>query len=248
MFLHDQFVLVYLISGEVTIEVDKNDYALSPGNMLLIFPNKPHRTKPVAGCENHLLHISFSVPGDFSSLIFLKDVIISTTNRQRRLLAEMVDDFSENWQQDGRCCNTLAYRLGEFLELLSCRSAVGSGRRNGVVAPEASADSWKKELVRNIANYCYAHLDRHISIEELAHEVKYSPSNLRLCFRKFTGTSLGRYLRNCRLNQATALLRNSGLNIKEIAERCGYASIASFSRTYKREAGVSPQEIRRLKH
>ena len=70
--------------------------------------------------------------------------------------------------------------------------------------------------------------------------------DLRLLFRKFTGHSLGRYLRIRRLTQATALLRSSALNIKEIAERCGYDSIASFCRAYKRESGFTPQEVRKM--
>ena len=247
MFINDRFILFYLLSGCVKVEADQNDYLLTPGKMLLVFPGIPHRTKPVKGSENHLLQVAFNIPENSKSrLLSLKDVILSPDQQQRRLLLKMAEDFSANWGKGNQRCLTLPYRLGEFIELLRNRNTNLSEPKTLSGAPGKSSDNWKNEIIHRIANYCSSNLTRRISINELARELKYSPSNLRLLFRKFTGDSLGRYLRSRRLKQATALLRSSALNIKEIAERCGYDSIASFCRAYKRESGFTPQEIRKM--
>ena len=247
MFINDRFILFYQLSGCAKIEADQNDYVLTPGKMLLIFPGTPHRTKPVKGSENHILQVAFNIPeNSLPQLLFLKDVILSPDLQLRRLLLKMAEDFSVNWDKGNQRSRTLPYRLGEFIELLRNRYTNLSELKNTPDAPGKSSDNWKNEIIHRIANYCTCNLNRRISINELARELKYSPSNLRLLFRKFTGHSLGRYLRNRRLKQATALLRSSALNIKEIAERCGYDSIASFCRAYKRESGFTPQEIRKV--
>ena len=247
IFLHDRFVLLYVISGKTVIEIDQVDYSLCQGQILLVFPGKAHRTKPVPEDEGRILHISFSLPGELTNWMVLQDVTFSADRRMRQMLLKMTEDFAANWQQNRGSAQTLAYSFGEFLELLRWHavSAVESGE--GISLPDAASDCRNKELAGRISDYCFRNLDRQVSIEELAQKLSASAGNLRLCFRKFTGISLGRYIRNCRLHHATALLSNSGLSIKEIAERCGYASAASFCRAYKHESGMSPQEFRRRK-
>jgi AraC-like DNA-binding protein len=49
----------------------------------------------------------------------------------------------------------------------------------------------------------------------------------------------GRYLLDLRLRHAQILLR-SGYNVTESAERCGFASIHNFHRTFSRHFKFSP--------
>ena len=53
------------------------------------------------------------------------------------------------------------------------------------------------------------------------------------------------YLTAWRLMKARALLAESGLDMAEIASRCGYASVPSFSRRFKTAFGVGPGSYRR---
>ena len=53
------------------------------------------------------------------------------------------------------------------------------------------------------------------------------------------------YLTIWRLMKARRLLLQSGLDMAEIAERCGYASVPSFTRRFKRTFGVGPGTYRR---
>jgi AraC-like DNA-binding protein len=45
--------------------------------------------------------------------------------------------------------------------------------------------------------------------------------------------------------KARRLLRESGLSTQEIAARCGYASLPSFTRRYKAAFGIGPGAYRR---
>lgn len=242
-FLHDRYILIYLLDGRVSFEVEEHVFTLESGQMLLIFPHCAHRTVPIKGENNHILQIAFSlrdgVPRDW---YVFKNTVLTADAKARRMLLHMAEDFSANASLQKHRLNTLTYRLGEFLELLRFRNTPES--EDLPKGDNLERIVRKNEIMQRIAAYCADRLSRKISIKELAEHLQFSPSNLRLFFRKHTGGSLGTYLRNRRLIRGTSLLRSSSLSIKEIAAECGYDSAASFCRAYKREAGISPTEIR----
>ncbi len=56
------------------------------------------------------------------------------------------------------------------------------------------------------------------------------------------------YLTNWRLMKARRLLRESDLGIDEIALRCGYKSLPSFTRRFKAAFKIGPGAFRRSLH
>lgn len=68
---------------------------------------------------------------------------------------------------------------------------------------------------------------------------------LTRCFKRETGRSVFEYVRELRINHAKTLLLDSSLSFGLIAERCGFHSLAYFSRTFKQIAGLAPSAYRR---
>jgi transcriptional regulator GlxA family with amidase domain len=64
-------------------------------------------------------------------------------------------------------------------------------------------------------------------------------------FKETVGVPPIEYLTAWRLMRARALLSETDLSIEEIAERCGYASLASFSRRFKIRFKLGPGAFRR---
>ena len=87
-------------------------------------------------------------------------------------------------------------------------------------------------------------LDRPLPIVELASSVRVSPSHLRRLFKTETGTSLGRSLRQLRLEQARRLLETTYLSVKELASRIGIGGVSHFVRDFETEYGVTPAKYR----
>ena len=52
------------------------------------------------------------------------------------------------------------------------------------------------------------------------------------------------YLREYRIKIADVMLTNTEKSVSEIAEACGFESVAYFCRAYKRQFGVSPGKRR----
>lgn len=66
-------------------------------------------------------------------------------------------------------------------------------------------------------------------------------------FGELLGCSPMEYLAGWRIQLATGWLREPGLNLEEVAARCGYQSTSAFSKAFKRANGHSPGHYRRTK-
>jgi AraC-like DNA-binding protein len=78
------------------------------------------------------------------------------------------------------------------------------------------------------------------TVEALASTVALSPSRFAARFRELTGQSVMNYVARWRANVACRLLRDTDLNLTEIAGRVGYDSLPAFSRAFKAQLGEPP--------
>ncbi len=85
-----------------------------------------------------------------------------------------------------------------------------------------------------------AHLDRNVSLSEMANTVHLSPSRLRQLFKSETGVPIARYGRQLRLAEARELLRTTFLSVKEVAARVGVTGMSHFVRDFKKAYGSTP--------
>ncbi len=78
------------------------------------------------------------------------------------------------------------------------------------------------------------------NVGTICRDLCYSSSYLSRVFHARTGTTLQHYLNEKKIESAEALIKGSGLSMTEIAEKLHFDSVQSFSRIFKRIAGVSP--------
>jgi AraC-like DNA-binding protein len=81
-----------------------------------------------------------------------------------------------------------------------------------------------------------------ITVEQLALLCNMSPSNLTRLFFAVTGKTPIQYLRNARISYAKAEISRGEQDLTSLSERCGYADIFSFSRSFKKVVGISPSK------
>lgn len=84
------------------------------------------------------------------------------------------------------------------------------------------------------------HTTEPLSTREIARRVNISLRELERLFRRWLDVTPGRYYRDLRLQRAKAMLLHSTSSITEVAFNCGFASVASFSRSYKSKFGHPP--------
>lgn len=82
-------------------------------------------------------------------------------------------------------------------------------------------------------------------VKTLARHAGMSRTAFAIQFAKLIGEPPLRYVANCRMSKAAALLRASSATIPQIAERVGYNTEVGFSRAFKRSFGATPAAYRR---
>jgi transcriptional regulator GlxA family with amidase domain len=89
------------------------------------------------------------------------------------------------------------------------------------------------------------HLERPITLADLAAAAGTSTRTLTRRFREETGTSPTQWVARRRLESACELLETSDLTVEEVAARCGYGTAASLRLHMREVLGVSPRAYRR---
>jgi transcriptional regulator GlxA family with amidase domain len=82
-------------------------------------------------------------------------------------------------------------------------------------------------------------------IPRLARVSRVSEAHFARCFKDAFGVPPHRYLLTRRIERATALLRDTDLEITEIAFQTGWESLGTFGRTFRDITGESPGSLRK---
>ncbi len=94
--------------------------------------------------------------------------------------------------------------------------------------------------VQPVCDHIARHHRERLHLHDLADRAGLSPFHFIRVFRATTGITPHQYVRRCRLERARELLVNTALPVTEICHRVGFASVGSFSRTFRAATGESP--------
>ncbi len=119
--------------------------------------------------------------------------------------------------------------------------AIQECQRDDQGTPRSHAFQNYLELCRHLENNYMFPLTR----ESISRALRLTPSYISALFRKWGQTNLWSYLLDLRLGAARNLLLESRLSIKEIAEKCGFASDIYFIRCFHRKYHLTPGECRK---
>ncbi len=230
---HHRMVLILSFQGSGNIYLDSHGFRLSPGEGIAIFPFQFHAYSDISQPLNWLF-ITFEVPDS-------EGVLTALRNTGPRKLTPfdltLVNEILDCWFSPTRQ-SLLAPHLGLLLQRLAGAKAL----------PALQSKRAFSELLLKINNLALAQIGKQpFGIDDLARQLNTSESHLRARFREETGRSLGQHLRKLRLQKSCYLLRSTKLPITEVALRCGFDSVYSFSRAFKAAWGLPPKDYRKGK-
>lgn len=113
-----------------------------------------------------------------------------------------------------------------------------------VACPRWREEAEQVKIIREIHDDLAQHMDRRVTIEELAHRYLINPTTLKTVFKEVYGSSLAAHMKEHRMERA-ALLRETDLSVAEIAGQVGYESQSKFTAAFKEQFGQLPKEYRR---
>ncbi len=93
-----------------------------------------------------------------------------------------------------------------------------------------------------------AHLENPLSIATLASRAGIGQRQLERRFMKEIGAGVMAHYRALRLERARALLRQTRMQVVEVALACGFSSASQFSRACKAHFGHAPVDLRKFRY
>jgi AraC-like DNA-binding protein/mannose-6-phosphate isomerase-like protein (cupin superfamily) len=236
---HHRFELVVVFESGGLGTVGDKAFELIPGECVLLFPHQFHRFENYERKKIQWLFITFDF-AETKAINSLRDRPIVMDAKALSLLQKILAEKTQPTPD----CNTIleiVYTLYHLLLHLSHCPSIGAERRD-----IRKTESPNQLILEKINRAVRADLAHSFRIKELADLTGYSASHLRSIFRDTLGISLGKYLRESRLAEAARLLQTTDLQVTQVAQRAGFDSLVTFSRSFKNAYRLSPMAYAKL--
>lgn len=224
--------------GRLIIE-DEEEYTVGPGEVFITYPDIPHRYMPMTD-RWELAWVSFqgreasqllAYAGITSSGVYkLRNPELLSALEQMLVRGEGTGDTMD--AAEDRDSSKHLYAL-----LLDLKPLL-------IVSDN---DNDEMERLKPVLRYITEHLDRPLSLKELANVAVVSPQYLCRLFQKALHVRPVFYINQERINRSKQLMFSErALRIYEVADRVGYENASYFCSMFKRHTGMSPERFRKL--
>lgn len=230
----NETIMIYCLEGEGTLEFKENKIIhMNRGSFFCIPKNTFHRY--YANSENPWsilwLHFNSSLTEHFPiDSLTLMD--FSSPEKNDLLQRHFIDLFNIA-EKD--------YSLGNMICITQLLTLILT---EAYLLEDGSSYDKQNQYLTRCIHYMNEHIDRDVSLDELADYLTISPSYLSRIFRKHTEKSPIHFFIQLKMNQACKYLELTDLKIYEIAKKVGYPDPYYFSRIFKRTIGTSPKAYR----
>jgi AraC-like DNA-binding protein/mannose-6-phosphate isomerase-like protein (cupin superfamily) len=249
---HDYFEVNFVTKGTATFYFEEEERTMQEGEICIVAPSSMHEIMVNGESTAYAICIRQSTFNTtFFALMSRKDLLsyffrtillknnhanylLFFTKRHHLLQKYMRHLMIESYTDDeyhNSCCISYIYLF--FSEIL----------RN--YSDTIQFYDYKMgtdfSLVLQYIQYNY----RTLTLASLAELFHYSEPHLCTLIKQNTGYTFTELIRRMRMSDATNYLLNTDMKISEIAKQVGYNSADHFSRVFKAEYKISPQEYRK---
>lgn len=250
---HEEIEILYVLNGHAVQQVNDSFFTVVPGDLVIIGSGQLHSTYSYQGnnCDIRVLMFDASsilecvksiVNSPISNLgnsVIIKNPLKASDAHGKELLDCLLEIQKElDLKQKGYIyiVKSFLYKMISILE------------RNDLYET-SKVDSKKVQAIRQMLENSFKLIDQCYS-EEIDLKKASAASNLSIphfcrLFRKATGMTFNDYLIFYRVNRAEKLLR-SQKKITEIAMECGFGSLSSFIRNFKKYKNCTPTDYKNL--
>lgn len=132
----------------------------------------------------------------------------------------------------------LKVKILELLLFLSAMEPEAADETKMVSAAHA-------RLAKEVCRYLTEQMDRKVTLNMLAETFHVSATLIKNCFKDVYGVSVYSYIRTQKMEKAAVMLRETEMQVTEIAGMLGYDNSSKFAKAFKDVQGVAPVAYRK---
>lgn len=230
---YDSFLLMYIASGEVTVEFDNRREQVVSEHFVLLDCYKPHGYHTQTGWESLWIHFDGPMARAYYDLIqsHLGNIFsMHDSYSVLKKLQQIYDTFANN---------------APIKEPLISKQLTDILTAMLLYSPMHLKANHHSNTIEEIVTYITEHFTEDLSVEDLADRAMLSHYHFIRIFKKETGFTPHEYIINLRLNTAKYLLKTTELSIKDICFHTGFSCESVFCAAFKKNVHATPTEYRR---
>lgn len=245
---HDFWECMYVVKGSLCVSADERVYNIMEGDMIFHKPLELHKFYVTSETGAEILVFSFSADGPLLS--FFENKVFRLSKIQKNIISALLDYVEEKQNHLGD--NSCDEKYGRTLKTLGnlpiclhnivlyiCQLMLSLVQEGSVGKSYNTPDT---EVFSKAIGYMNDHFNENPSVLAIASYCNVSVSGLKRIFDRFAGMGVHKYFLLLKLKEAKKMLCN-GNSVNDTSEILGFSSQAYFSKTFKREVGISPSKF-----
>ena len=229
--IHYCFEVVAVLEGELNILTDGINTVVKEGQLAVIFPNRLHSFSTETQSRHKLIIFSPDMVGHFTKKMGSKipeTILFDTVPTELFTLFKNIEQGDSIFKVKG----ILYTVLGIFADEKKFLNSENQPKHLSLLYT----------MLDYIEKNCYTNC----SLKTLAESIKYDYTYLSKFFKQNIGFSYNEYVNMIKISHASYLLKTTELSVLEISNRCGYDSLRTFNRNFKKYTGDIPKDYRSL--
>jgi AraC-like DNA-binding protein len=224
------YELILVRRGRLVMDEAKRRFEINAGQILLLWPGRRHRGAEPYPSDLAFYWIHFHLR-EGNRRGFFRMPQFSTPNYPDRLFELFHRIMGEQESV------TLIQERVDLLFTLLLMEATRSGPSNSAMPSTA---------VARAEAFIAENFHRSIGAGDIARALQLNPDHLGRIFQRVHGYTLTEAVHRRRIREARSFLRETSLNVEQIADACGFTESRYFRRIFTRYQGISPRRYRQL--
>lgn len=249
-FLVEGFFMLIVNGGELTISIDGKEYELTTGDVFSCLPrNILEHTTASADFNAYIIYMAPVFAEDIARRVRVDWTFSMIMSKYEKLHAapEDLESLAQHFQLIKMKCESPETRFKDqvivslFVSLCYEICDIRSRSVQQRPKPQSSA---AENIMQRFMKLLYESDHRMRSVQEYADALCVSSKYFSSVCRQITGKNARDLINEDTIKSIKILLADNSLNIKQIADSCGFKNQSHFGTFFRRYVGISPQQYR----
>lgn len=234
----DCYEIHYIDSGKGTLTLPSQSFNLTRGSLFVTGPNVMHKQIPDEINPMHELCLYIVVKNSKNS----EDLLRYFTShafwlgkgnaRIRQLFVRIIREHENNLKWSDSLISALAIEL--MAEMVTLYSPVSHNLRSDSRTDLNESREW-------ILDELFYNLCAEGTLADFAENLGVCPRQVERIVMASYGKTFKQQRQEARLAKAAIMLEDGNITVEQCAAKCGYTSVTSFSKAFKKKYSVTPK-------